>query len=103
MQQLLKNWQKIKGYKKIAVLRADVDNLGTSFVYGFKRGEDERYVTLSRTAALSRTVVPVFPRDISIKFSRREMKAFSQRADHGMWLLYILEAMMFFWQGHGMK
>lgn len=46
--------KKSEGIKKIAVLRADVDNLGTSFVYGFRRGEDERYVTLSRTAALSR-------------------------------------------------
>lgn len=43
-----------KGIKRIAVLRADVDNLGTTFVHGFKRGDDDKYVTLSRTAALSR-------------------------------------------------
>lgn len=46
--------QKACGIKKIAVLRADVDNLGTTFVSGFKRGEDTHYVTLSRTATLSR-------------------------------------------------
>ena len=45
---------KAAGIQKIAVLRADVDNLGTTFVSGFKRGGDDRYVTLSRTAALSR-------------------------------------------------
>lgn len=50
------------------VLRADVDNLGTSFVYGFRRGEDERYVTLSRTAALSRQLSLFFKWDISTKF-----------------------------------
>ncbi len=31
---------KANGIKKIAVLRADVDNLGTTFVSGFRRGED---------------------------------------------------------------
>lgn len=39
-----------KGIHRIGVLRADVDNLGQTFVGGFKR----QYNTLSRTAALSR-------------------------------------------------
>lgn len=43
-----------RGIKRIAVLRADVDNLGSSFVHGFKRGDDDKYATISRTAALSR-------------------------------------------------
>lgn len=44
-----------KGIKRIGVLRADVDNLGTSFVSGFNnKDNDNRYVTLSRTATLSR-------------------------------------------------
>lgn len=71
--------KKSEGIKKIAVLRADVDNLGTSFVYGFRRGEDERYVTLSRTAALSRQL-SLFSRDISTKFLRRGQKVFLQKA-----------------------
>lgn len=39
-----------EGIKRIAVLRADVDNLGQAFVQGFS----EKYNTLSRTATLSR-------------------------------------------------
>lgn len=46
---------KARGIKRIGVLRADVDNLGKAFVYGFHREEQaDRYVTLSRTATLSR-------------------------------------------------
>ncbi len=39
-----------EGIDRIAVLRADVDNLGHAFVSGF----DDRYTTLSRTATFSR-------------------------------------------------
>lgn len=42
--------QKAEGIKRIGVLRADVDNLGQTFVAGFAG----KYATLSRTAALSR-------------------------------------------------
>ena len=41
------------GIKRVAVLRADIDNLGNTFVNGFKQ-QGGRYETLSRTAALSR-------------------------------------------------
>lgn len=44
-----------EGIGRIGVLRADVDNLGQAFVSGFKNPENQdRYVSLSRTAALSR-------------------------------------------------
>lgn len=44
-----------QGIERIAVLRGDVDNLGSTFVNGFHRQkEGGRYETLSRTAALSR-------------------------------------------------
>ena len=44
-----------EGIERIAVIRADVDNLGQAFVSGFENpGNQNRYVTLSRTAALSR-------------------------------------------------
>lgn len=47
--------EKAKGIQRIGILRADVDNLGQTFVQGFKRMDgDERYMTLSRTATLSR-------------------------------------------------
>lgn len=43
------------GISRIGVFRADVDNLGHAFVEGFANtANDNRYVTLSRTAALSR-------------------------------------------------
>lgn len=43
-----------EGIERIGVLRADVDNLGKTFVQGFRRPDgDERYVTISRTSALS--------------------------------------------------
>lgn len=43
------------GVKRIGVLRADVDNLGQTFVSGFENKENQsKYVTLSRTATLSR-------------------------------------------------
>lgn len=44
-----------EGIDRIAVLRADVDNLGQAIVAGFNDEENKnRYVTLSRTATLSR-------------------------------------------------
>jgi len=44
-----------EGIERIGVLRADVDNLGQAFVSGFADPENQdRYVTLSRTATLSR-------------------------------------------------
>ena len=44
-----------QGIERIAVLRADVDNLGEAFVSGFANEENHnKYVTLSRTSAFSR-------------------------------------------------
>lgn len=54
-----------EGIERIAVLRADVDNLGASFISGFERGSDEireryRYDTLSRKATFSRQMSVFF-------------------------------------------
>ncbi len=44
-----------EGINRIAIFRADVDNLGQAFVAGFENESNKnRYVTLSRTATLSR-------------------------------------------------
>ncbi|MCM1183528.1 MAG: type III-A CRISPR-associated protein Cas10/Csm1 [Roseburia sp.] len=44
-----------EGIDRIGIIRADVDNLGQAFVSGFENPENQnRYVTLSRTATLSR-------------------------------------------------
>ena len=45
---------KAEGIKRLSVLRADVDNLGSTFVNGFKKTGNGNYETLSRTASLSR-------------------------------------------------
>jgi CRISPR-associated protein Csm1 len=47
--------QESQGINRIGILRADVDNLGHAFVSGFDNPDNgNRYVTLSRTATLSR-------------------------------------------------
>ena len=47
--------KKSTGIKRIGILRADVDNLGAAFVSGFDDPSNQnRYVTISRTATLSR-------------------------------------------------
>lgn len=44
-----------QGINRVGILRADVDNLGHAFVSGFKNSEnDDKYMTISRTATLSR-------------------------------------------------
>lgn len=42
------------GINRIAVIRADVDNMGQAFVSGFEKTGEGKYETISRTAALSR-------------------------------------------------
>jgi len=53
-----------RGIERIGVLRADVDNMGAAFVSGFIRETDTeknyRYLTLSRTATLSRSLSVFF-------------------------------------------
>lgn len=49
------------GIKRLGIIRADIDNLGATFAFGFRRkGGDNRYVTLSRTAELSRQLSVFF-------------------------------------------
>lgn len=55
-----------KGIRRIAVFRADVDDMGSSFVSGFKRAnDDDTYVTLSRTSAFSRLMSEYFKKHIN--------------------------------------
>lgn len=82
-----------KGIKRIAVLRADVDNLGTTFVHGFKRGDDDKYVTLSRTAALSRHL-SLFSRATLIRYWMTIQNYYSVMVNRERLSLYIQEVMM---------
>lgn len=53
--------EKSCGIKRIGVIRADVDNLGHAFVSGFDNEKNHnKYVTLSRTATLSRQLTLFF-------------------------------------------
>lgn len=70
---------KANDFKKIAVLRADVDNLGNTFVNGFKRNnnKDERYVSLTRSAVLSRQLSLFFKGYITNIFKQPSKKTIS--------------------------
>lgn len=55
--------QNSQGINRIGVLRADIDNLGQAFVSGFMRKNDTepaKYLTISRTATLSRSLSMFF-------------------------------------------
>ena len=66
-----------QGVRKIAVLRADVDNLGNTFVNGFKRGQDSRYETLTRSAVLSRQLSLFFKGYINTILREASLKEMS--------------------------
>ena len=54
------------GIRRLAVLRADIDNLGQAFVRGFESEKyGQRYVTLSRTSTFSRSLSLFFKRHIN--------------------------------------
>lgn len=55
------------GIRRLAVLRADVDNLGQTFVSGFESEKHgQKYVTLSRTATFSRKLSIFFKRHVNV-------------------------------------
>ncbi len=55
-----------EGIERIGILRADVDNLGKTFVSGFESEKyGNRYVTLTRTAVLSRQLSLFFKHHIN--------------------------------------
>lgn len=65
--------QKADGISRIGVLRADVDNLGQAIVSGFHSEKNgDKYMTLSRTAALSRQLSLFFKYYIRFILNRGE-------------------------------
>lgn len=64
---------KATGIKRIGVLRADVDNLGHSFVRGFEQKDgSDNYTTLSRTASFSKKMSIYFKNNINLLLERGE-------------------------------
>ncbi|MDU2293209.1 MAG: type III-A CRISPR-associated protein Cas10/Csm1 [Peptococcus niger] len=53
------------GIERLGVLRADVDNLGQTFVSGFNQNNNHQLVSLSRTATLSRLFSTFFKLNIN--------------------------------------
>ncbi len=81
--------QKAKGVKRIGILRADVDNLGNTFVNGFQRTDgDDRYVTLSRTAALSRQLSMFFKKHINGLLEKGESDYLSNGGKRNITIVY---------------
>ena len=71
------------GIRRIAVLRADVDNLGQTFVRGFEsRKYGTRYVNLTRTAALSRSMSLFFKFHINTILSHSRFALDQDGQDH---------------------
>ena len=67
--------KKSKGIERLAVFRADVDNLGTLFQSGFEnKGSKEPYknVTLSKSVVLSRYLSDFFKRKINLILEKKD-------------------------------
>ncbi|MBQ8749184.1 MAG: type III-A CRISPR-associated protein Cas10/Csm1 [Clostridia bacterium] len=63
-----------KGINRLAVFRADVDNLGLTFKNGFSNNGDYKYETLSRFATLSRMLSRFFKLHINEIFNDKYAK-----------------------------
>ena len=69
--------KKSKGIERLAVFRADVDNLGTLFQSGFEnKGSKEPYknVTLSKSVVLSRYLSDFFKRKINLILEKKMLQ-----------------------------
>ncbi len=81
-----------EGVDRIGVLRADVDNLGTTFINGFVREDDaedkNRYVTISRTARLSRSLSIYFKYYINTVLSNPSYSLTSKEGPRNVVIVY---------------
>ncbi len=81
--------EKARGISRLAVLRADVDNLGKTFVHGFEReGGDDSYVTISRTATLSRQLSLFFKNYINRILAEGDSKRVSPGGARNVTIVY---------------
>lgn len=65
-----------KGIKRLGVIRADVDNLGQSFVSGFSHTGGGKYETITRTSIFSRKLSEFFKYHINYILSHGEYQLF---------------------------
>ena len=73
-----------EGIERIAVLRADVDNLGSAFVTGF----EEKYKSLSRTATFSRQLSLFFKGYINYILEHGKSSFFSSSEKRNVSIVY---------------
>jgi CRISPR-associated protein Csm1 len=79
------------GIKRIGVLRADVDGLGTAFINGFQRKGEEnqyRYVTISRTTTLSRSLSVFFKYYINTLIEEGENHLVKKEGEKNLVIVY---------------
>ncbi len=72
------------GIDRLGILRADVDNLGTTFVSGF----EDKYMTISRTAALSRHLSIFFKYYINIILKNGNSNYLKSTAERNISIVY---------------
>ena len=71
-----------KGIRRLGVLRADVDNLGSTFVEGLKSEKyGDRFVTISRTSTLSRKISLFFKQYINVILNNGEFYLYKKEDD----------------------
>ena len=71
------------GISRLGILRADIDNLGQAFAMGFQRPDGSRkYVTLSRTAELSRQLSLFFKLHIRKLLAKPEFTLTGKAKDY---------------------
>lgn len=84
--------QDSQGIKRIGVLRADVDSLGKAFVNGFVRADDPqnkyRYVTISRTATLSRSLSIFFKYHLNALLEKGEFSLSEKQGSRNIVIVY---------------
>ena len=80
------------GIKKIGVMRADVDNLGTAFVKGFVRENDwdnkYKYVSISRTSSLSRSLSIFFKFHINSLLKNPKFSLTGKKGERNVVVVY---------------
>jgi len=81
-----------KGVPRIGVLRADVDNMGAAFVSGFIRENAKdnkyKYLTLSRTATLSRSLSIFFKYYLNDLLAGSEASLLAPAGNHNIVVVY---------------
>ncbi len=80
--------QKSQGIERLAVVRGDVDNLGNTFVSGFKDTGNGTYETLSRTASLSRQLSLFFKLHLNGILENGKSNIFSSGGQRQVCIVY---------------